>query len=139
MKSAHMKLTAELWALTITAAATSLMWLPYVTARMQARGLLAIAPTDPGFPPEPEWAKRASRAHGNAIENLAVFAPLVLTAALLEVSTPATRLAAYVYLVARLVHYVTHVTGIPYIRTVAFFVGVCATLVIAAAILSNAG
>ena len=134
-----MKFTPELWALTITATATSLMWLPYVTARMRARGLLAIAPTDPGFPAEPEWAKRASRAHGNAVENLAVFAPVVLTAALLEVSTPATRLAAYVYLGARLVHYVIHVAGIPYIRTLAFLVGVCATLVIAAAILGNAG
>jgi uncharacterized MAPEG superfamily protein len=139
MKSTHMKFTPELWALTVTATATSLMWLPYVTARMRARGLLAIAPTDPGIPPEPEWAKRASRAHGNAVENLAVFAPVVLTAALLGVSTPATRIAAYVYLAARLVHYVMHVTGIPYIRTLAFLVGVCATLVIAAAILADAG
>jgi uncharacterized MAPEG superfamily protein len=134
-----MKFTPELQALTITATATSLMWLPYVTARMRARGLLAIAPTDPGFPPEPEWAKRASRAHGNAVENLAVFAPVVLTAALLEVSTPATQMAAYVYLGARLVHYVIHVVGIPYVRTLAFFVGVCATLVIAAEIFAHAG
>jgi uncharacterized MAPEG superfamily protein len=131
--------TSELNALTIVATATALMWIPYVVARMRARGLAAIAPIDPGFPPEPEWAERAKRAHVNAIENLAVFAPLVLVAALVEVSTAATTLAAQVYMVARLVHYVTHVAGIPYIRTVAFFVGVCATLVIAMAILSNAG
>jgi uncharacterized MAPEG superfamily protein len=133
------KYTTELNALTIVATATALMWIPYVFARMRARGLAAIAPIDPGFPPEPEWAERAKRAHGNAIENLAVFAPIVLVAALLEISTPATALAAQIYVAARLVHYVIHVTGILYIRTLAFLVGVCATLVIAAAILGKVG
>jgi uncharacterized MAPEG superfamily protein len=132
------KYTSELNALTIVATATALMWIPYVFARMRARGLAAIAPTDPGFPPEPEWAERAKRAHANALENLAAFAPLVLVAAVVKVSTPATALAAQVYVAARLVHYVIHVTGIRYVRTLAFLVGVCATLVIAAAILTNA-
>jgi uncharacterized MAPEG superfamily protein len=131
------KYTSELNALTVVATATALMWIPYVTARLRARGLAAIAPIDPGFPPEPEWAERAQRAHANAVENLAVFAPLVLVAALLEISTPATVLAAQVYVAARFVHYIIHVAGIPYLRTVAFFVGVCATLVIAAAIWGN--
>jgi uncharacterized MAPEG superfamily protein len=132
------RLTPELYALTIVATATLLMWIPYVIARMRARGLAAIAPLDSGFPREPEWAVRAQRAHTNALENLAAFAPLVLVAALLGISTPATVLATKVYVGARLVHYVIHVVGIPYIRTLAFLVGVCATLVIAAAILGNA-
>jgi uncharacterized MAPEG superfamily protein len=133
------KFTPELYALTIVATATLLMWIPYVIARMKARGLAAIAPLDPGFPREPEWAERARRAHANALENLATFAPLVLVAAVLGVSTPATVLAAKVYVGARLVHYVIHVTGLPYIRTLAFLVGVCATLVIAVEIFNNAG
>ncbi len=133
-----MKFTPELWVLTVTATATLLMWIPYVTARMSARGLAAIAPLDPGFPREPEWAERAKRAHANALENLVVFAPVVIVAALVGASTPATILAAQVYLVARLVHYVTHVAGVPYVRTGAFLVGVCATAVIAVAILSKA-
>ena len=133
------KYTPELTALTIVTTATALMWIPYVVARMRARGLSAIAPIDPGFPPEPEWAERAKRAHVNAIENLAVFAPLVLVAALVEVNTTATTVAAQIYVAARFVHYITHVTGIPYVRTVAFFVGACATLVIATAILGHAG
>jgi uncharacterized MAPEG superfamily protein len=133
-----LKYTSELNALTIVTTATALMWIPYVIARMRARGLAAIAPIDPGFPPEPEWAERAKRAHANAVENLAVFAPLVVVAALIEVSTSATILAAQVYVGARAVHYITHVTGVPYVRTAAFFVGACATLVIAAVILGDA-
>jgi uncharacterized MAPEG superfamily protein len=132
------KYSTELNALTVVATATALMWIPYVVARMRARGLAAIAPIDPGFPAEPAWAERAKRAHVNALENLAVFAPLVLVAALVEVSTPATALAAQVYVAARFVHYIIHVAGIRYVRTLAFLVGVCATLVIAAAVLANA-
>jgi uncharacterized MAPEG superfamily protein len=59
----------------------------------------------------------------------------VLIAAVIGVSTPATVLASKVYVVARLAHYAIFVAGIPIARTVAFFVGVCATLVIAAALL----
>ena len=50
-------------------------------------------------------------------------------------STPATVLASKVYVVARLAHYAIFVAGILIARTVAFFVGACATLVIVAALL----
>jgi hypothetical protein len=45
------KYTSELNSLTVVATATALMWIPYVIARLRARGLAAIAPIDPGFPP----------------------------------------------------------------------------------------
>jgi uncharacterized MAPEG superfamily protein len=66
----------------------------------------------------------------NAIENLAVFAPLVLVAAIIEVSTKATVLSAQIYVAARLAHYVIYTAGIPVVRTLAFLIGACATLVI---------
>jgi MAPEG family. len=72
------------------------------------------------------------RAHLNAIENLAVFAPLVLVGAIIDVSTNATALSARIFVVARLAHYVIYAAGIPVLRTLAFLVGACATLVIAA-------
>ena len=96
-----MSLTPELRALAVITTATGLMWLPYVCARMQARGLAAIANIDPGNPPEPAWALRARRAHANAIENLAVFAPLVLIAAVAGISTSVTAAAANIFVAAR--------------------------------------
>jgi uncharacterized MAPEG superfamily protein len=66
-----------------------------------------------------------------------VFAPLVVILALIGVSTPATILASKIYLGARLVHYVVYSAGIPVVRTLAFVVGVGATLMIAAAVLSH--
>jgi hypothetical protein len=73
----------------------------------------------------------------NAIENLAVFAPLVLVAAIIEVSTKATVLSAQIYVAARLAHYVIYTAGIPVVRTLAFLIGACATLVIAIALLHS--
>ena len=116
------------------------MWIPYTLARIFTRGLMAaLGNPDPSYPPDPAWAERTRRAHANAIENLAVFAPLVLIAALAGVSTPATVFAAKLYLAARLVHYVVYAAGIPVARTLAFAVGVGATLVFVAALLGYAG
>jgi uncharacterized MAPEG superfamily protein len=138
-KEVAMKYTPELHALTLVAVATVLMWVPYALARMATRGVMAtFANPGPEHAADPAWAERARRAHANAIENLAVFAPVVLIAAMIGVSTPATVLAAQVYLVARLAHYVIYAAGIPVARTLAFVIGVGATLVIAAAVLGTA-
>lgn len=135
-----MKFTLELHALTIIAIATVLMWVPYMLGRIATRGLVAtFRNPDPKYPSDPSWAERARSAHHNAIENLAVFAPVVLVAAVSGISTPATVLAANVYVVARLAHYVIYAIGIPVLRTLAFVAGVGATLVIAWTILTTVG
>ena len=131
-----LKLTPELTCLVLVASATVLMWVPYTVARILTRGLWpALANPDPSRAPDPAWAERARRAHANAVENLVVFAPLVLIAAATGVTSPSTVLAAQTYLVARLVHYLVYAAGIPVLRTLAFVVGVGATLVFAAALL----
>ena len=134
-----MKYTPELYALTLISTATALMWVPYVLARMTTHGVLrAIGTPGPGYPADAPWADRARRAHINAIENLTVFAPLVLVGAIIEVSTKATVLSAQIYVAARLAHYVIYAAGIPIVRTLAFLAGACATLAIAIALLQSA-
>jgi uncharacterized MAPEG superfamily protein len=129
---AIVKYTPELYALTIISGATALMWVPYVTARMTTHGVMR------GYPVDPPWADRARRAHLNAIENLAVFAPLVLVAAIVEVSTKATVLSAQIYVAARPAHYVIYTAGIPVVRTIAFLVGAIATVAIAGVLILSA-
>lgn len=134
-----MTFTPELYALLLVSTATALMWVPYVTARMLTFGVTAsIGHPGPGYPVDPPWVDRAKRAHLNAIENLAVFAPVVLVAAIVGISTPATVWSARIYLVARLLHYVIYTAGIPVIRTLAFLAGACATLVIAVVLIAGA-
>lgn len=130
------KLTPELHTLAVMCMVTVLMWIPYIAARIVTRGLMkTLANPAPSFAPDPAWAERARRAHANAVENLAVFAPLVIVAAIVGISTPKTILATQVFLWARIAHYLFYTAGIPVVRTLAFLVGFVATLTIAGAVL----
>jgi uncharacterized MAPEG superfamily protein len=128
--------TTELYWLTLTALMTALFWVPYVLNRMVMTGVGAtLAGTAPDNGALSGWAQRAGRAHNNAIENLAIFAPIVLTAHLLGISSPATKAAVVVYFFARLVHFAVYSAGIPLARTLAFTAGWLAQIVIIASIL----
>jgi uncharacterized MAPEG superfamily protein len=112
------------------------MWIPYLLARIGSQGLSGAMGNDATrVGTGPAWAERARRAHGNAVENLAVFAPVVLVVAITGANTPTTATAAQIYLAARLVHYVVYVLGIPIIRTLAFVVGLVCTLTIVSSVL----
>jgi uncharacterized MAPEG superfamily protein len=131
-------MTPELYWLTLTVLMTSLFWLPYILDRLAVRGFGGAVMTTMPETGEPHslWAKRAIRAHVNAVENLVIFAAAVLVANALKVSTPLTQTAAEVYFFARLVHWVVHVAGIPVIRTLAFAVGWLVQLVFLFSILN---
>ncbi len=62
-------------------------------------------------------------AHMNAVENLVVFASLVLMLAITDISTPATVGASVMYFWARATHFIVYSTGVPFIRTVLFLAG----------------
>ena len=130
-------MTTELYWMTLTVLMTALFWVPYVLDRYVLRGIWpALSDTKPeGGGPQSLWAQRAIRAHQNAVENLAIFVPAVLTAALLHVSTPATKAAVVVTFFARLAHFVVYTAGVPVLRTLAFTAGWVAQIVILLTIL----
>ena len=59
-------------------------------------------------------------AHVNAVENLVIFAPLVLTARALGIATAVTAFACALYFWSRLAHVVVYTLGIPVLRTLSF-------------------
>jgi len=129
-------MTRELFWLTLTVILTGLLWLPYVLNRIMVRGLFgAMANPARNDKPMAEWSNRLMFAHDNAVENLIVFAPLVLILNAADVSTPTTVLACAVYFWSRVVHLIVYTMGLPIIRTVAFLVGFAAQAVLAVAIL----
>ena len=130
-------MTTELYWLTLTVLMTALFWVPYVLDRIAVRGLWPmLLDTQPeGSGPHSLWAQRAIKSHGNAVENLAIFVPAVLTAHMLNISTPATRAAVVVYFFARLLHFAVYTAGIPTARTLTFTAGWLAQVVILASIL----
>lgn len=116
-------MTLELQYLVLVTALTGLLWVPYILNRIAVRGI-ADAVGYPEHPkPQSRWADRLQAAHGNAVENLVVFATLVLVADAIGISNETTVLACTVYFWARLVHAAAYTLGIPWARTLAFAAG----------------
>ena len=113
----------ELLYLVLSAALTGLLWVPYILDRVAVRGLLSAVGYPENPPPQSPWAQRLMRAHANAVENLVVFGVLVLAAQDAGLSNGATAMAAAVYFWARVVHALAYTFAIPWVRTLAFFVG----------------
>lgn len=133
-----MDYASHLLALTVICVATLLMWVPYVLARIVVGGLWgAFKNPSADARPLPGWAVRAKAAHANTVENLVVFAPLVIVASTLGLANTAVMVSSWVFVWARLAYYGIYVAGIPVLRTVAFIVGCVATLRIAAVILQR--
>ncbi len=128
-------MTPELFWLTLTVILTGLLWIPYVLNRMMVRGLLgSMANPSRDAKPHAEWASRLMFAHDNAVENLIVFAPLVLILAQLDYSTSWTVYACAVYFWARVAHLIVYTLGLPVFRTLAFIVGFVVQVILVLAI-----
>jgi uncharacterized MAPEG superfamily protein len=129
-------MSKELYWLTLTAAMTGLLWVPYILDRIMVRGTTgALANPSPNDVPQSAWAQRMIAAHANAVENLVVFAALVLIAQALNIHTAATAFACALYFWSRLAHVVVYTAGIPVLRTLSFAGGFIGQAILVLAIL----
>ncbi len=129
-------LSPELYWLTLTVLMTGLMWVPYILNRLREQGpLTALWDPRGETATRVHWADRMMRAHQNAVENLVIFAPLVLALQLAGISSSITVTACMVYFFARLTHYTVFTLGVPVIRILAFATGVVAQVVLALTLL----
>ncbi|MDH5540275.1 MAG: MAPEG family protein [Rhizobacter sp.] len=127
----------ELFYLALVTAFTGLLWVPYIIDRVAVRGLLAAVGYPENPKPQSPWAQRLMKAHANAVENLMVFAPLVLLAHAMGVTGGAIATAAVVYFWARVVHAASYTLAVPWVRTLSFTVGFLAQATVAWQLLSN--
>ena len=128
-------MSTELFWLMLTVAMTSLIWVPYILDRIIVRGLMgAMANPSPSDKAQSPWARRMMAAHVNAVENLVIFAPLVLTARALGIATAVTAFACALYFWSRLAHVVIYTLGIPVLRTLSFATGFVAQVLLVLAI-----
>ena len=120
----HTAMTTELYWLIMSCLMTALLFVPYILNRMREHGIgPALWNPQPDTRPKARWAERLMRAHANAVENLVVFAPLVLALQILGISTALTAGASMVYFFVRLVHAILYTFAVPLLRTVAFVIG----------------
>lgn len=117
-------LTSDLFWLVLTIAMTSIFWMPYIINRMLEQGIFN-ALWDPLGVTETKiaWADRMMKAHENAVENLVIFAPLVILVYILEINSAITLIACIIYFFARLIHFLVFTFAIPLLRVVSFLVG----------------
>ena len=128
-------MTVELKYLTLAAAWNAIIWMPYILNQIAVRGVSNAV----GYPANPTplagWAQRLKAAHYNAVENLVLFATVVLVAHLAGANNEATAMCAITFFYARIVHTFAYAFAVPWVRTLAFAVGWMAILCFLAQIL----
>jgi uncharacterized MAPEG superfamily protein len=125
--------------LRFVAYSVALTWIMLMTASsMRTRlwtvrgGPLALGNRD-DLPEPSKAAARADRAARNMLENLVLFASLVLVARAAGVDPARLELGASLFFWARVFYFPVYLVGIPYLRTAIWAVGVAGTAMIFAA------
>lgn len=131
-------LSNEVYWLVLTLFMTALFWVPYILNRMLEQGVWnALRDPQGGTGTARPWARRMMKAHDNAVENLVIFAPLVILVELTGANSRTTAAACLVYFLARLVHYLVFTFAVPVLRVAAFLTGFGAQVVLLLAVLGT--
>ena len=115
-------MTTDLTMLTLSALLTALLAFPGTVGLIIEKGLAFAAGNRDETAQLSAWAERAQRAHRNMLENLPVFAALVLVAHVAGLANETTALGATIFFWARVAHAVVYIAGIAWVRTGAFVV-----------------
>ena len=109
--------------LTLLAYSLILSWVMFMvgatlrTNMYTPKGLMLAMQNRANLPEASAMAGRADRAARNMLDNLVLFAALVLMAKVSDVSNANTILGAQLFFGARLVYFPVYVIGIPVVRT----------------------
>jgi uncharacterized MAPEG superfamily protein len=107
----------ELTLLTCAVVLTLVQAVIAVTGALMQVGLPTLAGNREGMPEITGWGGRAARAHRNMLENLVLFAALVLVAVAAGRTNAMTLLGAQIFVYARLAYAAVYIIGLPWIRT----------------------
>ncbi len=129
-------MTPELKYLVWSAVLTFVLVLIAASGAQLQVGLEKLAGNREDLPEMTGWAGRAQRAHRNMLENLILFAILVLVAQAAGVRNGMTLLGAQLFFWGRVAHAVLYVAGIPWARTAAWGVSVIGLILIALQLLT---
>jgi uncharacterized MAPEG superfamily protein len=99
-------------------------------AGTQAQGLAAMAGSRDDLPSAKPFQARTKRVVDNHREGLTLFAPLVLAAALAHVTNNWTALGAQLFFYSRVVHAILYLLGVPWVRPLAWTVGLIGTAMV---------
>lgn len=124
-------MTIELMMLVLSAGLLMLILLLQGGVGILSNGLMAQAGSRDNLPEKTLLHARVTRLRDNMMENLLMFAPVVLVAQAVGVSNGITVLGAQLFFFARLAHAVIYLAGWPVIRPLPFAVALVGILMIA--------
>jgi uncharacterized MAPEG superfamily protein len=125
-----MPLTTELTMLAYSVALMFVLILVQSTTAVQSQGGKVMAGNRDELAPAKPLEGRTRRILYNHIEAMAMFAPLVLIAAVQHISNGATALGAQLFFYARLAYAIVYLIGIPYLRTIVWLAGVAGIAIV---------
>ena len=77
------------------------------------------------------------QAHENAVENLVIFAPLVILIQMTGMNSKTTATACMIYFFTRLLHYVVFTLAAPLLRVITFLIGFAVQIILTLALLGT--
>ena len=123
-------MSAELTLLVYAIALLIVVILIQATTGVLAQGLPPMAGNRDDLPPPKVYQGRTKRLVDNYVEGMVMYAPLALVAAVANVSSDTTILAAQLFFYGRLAHAIVYLVGIPWVRTLAWAVSLAGTLML---------
>lgn len=127
-------MTTDLWMLLYSVLLAFVLVLVPATEGILKLGMGPFLTNRDEMPDMTVWNKRACRTRDNSLENLALFAPLVLIAHVSGNAGDQTALGATIFFWSRAAHAIVYLAGIAYVRTLAWAGGVIGMALIAAAL-----
>ncbi len=118
--------TLLVWATALTA----VQMLVAVIGALGQVGLMKLVGNREGMPEITGWAGRAERAHLNMLQNLVLFAALVLVAVATGKTNDMTLLGAQIFLWSRVAYAIIYVAGLPWLRTLSWAASVVGLVII---------
>jgi uncharacterized MAPEG superfamily protein len=128
-------MTVELTMLIYSAALLLVLIVVQATSDVLAQGVPAMAGSRDDLPPPKTLQSRTKRLVDNHREGLTLFAPLILAAAVAHVSNGWTVLGAQLFFYARVAHAILYLLGVPWVRPLAWGVGIVGTVMVLTAVL----
>ena len=123
-------MSPEIFYLVLSTGLCLVLWIPYLMERIFNQGLIDTAGYPEKIAAPAKWAQRSKLAHNNMLENLPIFAILIICLSILEVSNANTLLAASLFFYARVIHAVVYTLGIPWVRTIEFVASWLANIIL---------
>ena len=129
-------LTSEVYYLILITLFCGLLWVPYITERFFRIGIRETCGYGEKNINIPKWATRAKLAHVNLIENLPLFAILIIIITFQDYNNQLTETGSIIFFYSRIFHYFIYVFGVPYFRTLFFVASWIGLIIISVPLLS---